>query len=436
MRRAQLVELCKQYALGTTGNMKDFKAKLEGFSENKIRWKYLIPGAKRSHRGVRDGKINKTSKVKQENVSKPTKKAKLSTLRRNEMMGQAADGSNRSQLFVAERSKDMRTLEEKQNLLTWARAHRQANPYLPPEEIAKRLKVKADADAVKNSPSIIAAYIRSTQEQIAGLTSMVGMLVERSTGILPAALPMAPISPTLQVALPSLSIIPESQSLVPFTPVAPTVTILSVSEQIIDPSGDVIMHDTPVPAASPVDSGDVTVYRIGIGNGKRLAFKYTDILDPPHVTFVTNIARLDRVWDDEAPNWDAGDCSKISIIKGATVALRYWPDIYKNKNDQRWKGVKAVWTEWKYVVERYRSSTPDAFWVEFSADGERFTWKAICAHLRGLRVARDEKLTTEAKAEYGDRFAQVFCSRGKVMVDKSSIARRYLSLKNNSMNVD
>lgn len=36
------------------------------------------------------------------------------------MMGQAADGSNRPQLFIAERSKDMRTLEEKQNLLTWA----------------------------------------------------------------------------------------------------------------------------------------------------------------------------------------------------------------------------------------------------------------------------------------------------------------------------
>lgn len=81
-------------------------------------------------------------------------------------------------------------------------------------------------------------------------------------------------------------------------------------------------------------------------------------------------------------------------------------------------------------------STPDAFWAEFSTDGKHFTWKAICARLRDLRVVRDEELTVEAKAEYGDRFTQVFSNRGKVMVDKSSIARRYLSLKNNSMNID
>lgn len=81
----------------------------------------LIPGAKRSHRGVREGKVTKPGKIKQDAVSKtkPTKKAKLSTLRRNEMMGQPAGGSNKLQLFAAERSKDMRTLQAKQNLLVW-----------------------------------------------------------------------------------------------------------------------------------------------------------------------------------------------------------------------------------------------------------------------------------------------------------------------------
>lgn len=76
-------------------------------------------------------------------------------------------------------------------------------------------------------------------------------------------------------------------------------------------------------------------------------------------------------------------------------------------------------------------STPEAFWAEFSGDKGHFTWSLISARLRHLRAAHDEQLTNNARSEYGERFAQVFHNRGKVMVDKTAIARRYLSLKQN-----
>lgn len=107
------------------------------------------------------------------------------------------------------------------------------------------------------------------------------------------------------------------------------------------------MVDTPSTSTCKSNDNDIKTFTIIIGNSKHLTFKYTDILDPPQLTFANNIPRLDRLWDDEGPNWDPVDCSKVSIISGTTVALRYWPDIYKYKDDKRWQVAKAPWTEWK-----------------------------------------------------------------------------------------
>lgn len=106
------------------------------------------------------------------------------------------------------------------------------------------------------------------------------------------------------------------------------------------------MVDAPS-ASTGKSSDDTKKFTITIGNGKRLTFEYANIIDPPQLTFASNISRLDRLWDDERPNWDQTDCGKVSIIRGATVALRYWPDVYKHKNDKRWHGAKTLWIEWK-----------------------------------------------------------------------------------------
>ncbi|KAJ3809343.1 hypothetical protein F5876DRAFT_21741, partial [Lentinula aff. lateritia] len=118
------------------------------------------------------------------------------------------------------------------------------------------------------------------------------------------------------------------------------------------------------------------------------------------------------IWDDAGPNWDPKDCATVSSIKGVPVALCYWQEIYKGKKDQRWDGIKGSWSEWRYVAERYHSSTPEEFWLEFQTDaGQPLKWTAILERLRNLRVACDQELAARARAEYGPRFDEVFSYR-------------------------
>ncbi|KAJ3850948.1 hypothetical protein EV368DRAFT_2754, partial [Lentinula lateritia] len=144
---------------------------------------------------------------------------------------------------------------------------------------------------------------------------------------------------------------------------------------------------------SPVEKGTST---IKIAHGRSLNFESADICDPRQISFATNIPRLEHVWDDEGPNWDPADCGvNLLSINGTPIALRYWPE----KN----------WTEWKFVVEQYRSSTAKAFWKEFShADGKHFNWKRICETLRVQRAVYEQNIVDRAKAEYGADFDKIF----------------------------
>lgn len=84
----------------------------------------LLPIARRAHRGVRNGGITKNKPVPKKGAAaapstSKSKKLKLSTVRRNEIMGLPLDAPLGVQLFDTERSKDMRTLEQKNRLLSW-----------------------------------------------------------------------------------------------------------------------------------------------------------------------------------------------------------------------------------------------------------------------------------------------------------------------------
>ncbi|KAJ3870471.1 hypothetical protein F5051DRAFT_434594, partial [Lentinula edodes] len=105
LKQEALLALCKQYSLGTLGNKLVLKQKLIGFSENKIRWPSLIHGARRAHRGVCDGGITKNKPKPKDNT---------------------------------------RTLEEKAELLCWAKEFDESHPYIPEAEIARRRKAREE----------------------------------------------------------------------------------------------------------------------------------------------------------------------------------------------------------------------------------------------------------------------------------------------------
>jgi hypothetical protein len=85
------------------------------------------------------------------------------------------------------------------------------------------------------------------------------------------------------------------------------------------------------------------------------------------------------------------------------------------------------------MVERWRASTPDQFWSEFSYDdGRHMPFTAITAALRQQRQATDEAVAARARAEYGESFPAHFTyRRGNevfVMTKPSAIAKHYRSL--------
>ncbi|KAJ3731767.1 hypothetical protein DFJ43DRAFT_361546 [Lentinula guzmanii] len=468
-RRPALVQLCKAYQLSSYEKMDVLRERLAGFSEHVIRWKTLIPGAKRSHRGVRDGKITKnhssTKDNKQGNKSKPKKsKEKLSTLRRNDLMGITSSSTSLGQTtMVVRRSKDLRTLEEKNDLVKWAKEYIQTHPYIPPDELARRAQARAEAKAQASDTAVISDHFQATNRKIDDLTSIVGALVQSWPSYAPSLpIPVLPqlLSASSPPALPVSAASRDALDSSPpcFTPSTPALlrnnshrlTSLPTSSISTTLSSNALLDNIFSSAAhtSPVDQirdlsnptspseGDET-FVLKIADGKTVTFKQSDVRAPNQVSFATNISRLDRVWDDESPNWDPVDCgTRLLSINGVPIALRYWRNVYGGKKDKRWRGIKGIWTEWKFIIEQYRLSTPEVFWDRFtSATGERYNWKAICDALREERAIHNKELADTAKLEYGDNFHKFFSNRGKVMVDVSAIAHRYLALKN-TMEVD
>ncbi|KAF8828209.1 hypothetical protein HHX47_DHR4000568 [Lentinula edodes] len=148
LKRSALVQIAKDCGLSSHQNMGILREKLTEFSKDMVQWKTLLAGAHRAHRGVRSGKIvkNEPSPHKKNSPTSQTKKAKekLSTLRRNTLMGTSANAPS-CQILVAQRSKDMRTLKQKDQLLKLAKKFCDAHPYVPLEELNRRAKAKADA---------------------------------------------------------------------------------------------------------------------------------------------------------------------------------------------------------------------------------------------------------------------------------------------------
>ncbi|KAJ3891932.1 hypothetical protein GG344DRAFT_64992 [Lentinula edodes] len=483
LKRSALVQIAKDCGLSSHQNMNILREKITEFSKDMVQWKTLLAGARRAHRGVRSGKIVKNElspRHNKESSTSQTKKVKekLSTLRRNALMGTSTNAPS-GQILVAQRSKDMRTLEQKNQLLKLAKKFCDTHPYVPLEELNRRAKAKADA-AKAQSASVLLSEQKRTNEKIDSLASMVGNLVQ----CLPTLF-SAPFATSQSCSMSSLD-----SNFSTFRPVFAPPKLSTTFEELnmsddnaeLDAQANAdsepvakkncghmggmdnrviiekcdaenlagviavpcssstqaetanIVSRTEVSTVHPPVVKDITT--IKIAHGQVLNFNRADVHDPRQISFATNIPRLERVWDDEGTNWDPADCgTNLLSINGTPIALRYWPEVFSGKKDARWRALKKNWTEWKFVVERYRSSTPDAFWKEFtSTDGKCFNWKRICDTLRDQRAIHEQKIVDRAKAEYGADFDKVFMNRGKVLTDKTAIARRYLEKQTTDIN--
>ncbi|KAG1816279.1 hypothetical protein EV424DRAFT_1348246 [Suillus variegatus] len=159
---------------------------------------------------------------------------------------------------------------------------------------------------------------------------------------------------------------------------------------------------TPEEPAPAMEMSTKRMRVLKLGNGTLLQVADNEIPDPPAISFVNDIPRLNGIWDNHTEHWQ--DMSIINI-QGHPIAIEYWPLLYHYGHDQQWKGMKNKWTDWRDIVEWYRQGTPEQFWARFrAANGEPLKFTAIIHRLCKERKDAHFALVERACEEYGSDF--------------------------------
>ncbi|KAF8814126.1 hypothetical protein BYT27DRAFT_7082881 [Phlegmacium glaucopus] len=118
------------------------------------------------------------------------------------------------------------------------------------------------------------------------------------------------------------------------------------------------------------------------------------------------------MWDDTSEYWDG---HSVLVIKGVPIPIVYWKEVYARSKSGgswkqgHWKRAKGSWCEWKSIVKRWRQSSEQEFWKEFSdASGHKFSYTSIVDRLSQLQKEEDRKWADRARAHYGEEFKNVF----------------------------
>ncbi|KAH9020930.1 hypothetical protein EDB85DRAFT_2001884 [Lactarius pseudohatsudake] len=422
LSRAGLRELCDAFRLAKTGNKTTLKDRLKNFSADRQGWDGLLPGARKKHRGPRDGGVTKSTKGPGKKAS-----AKRSTLRRELLFSAAAAagmGSTTQPCLPTERSKDMRTAEERAAVLVWADSFVARNPYKPepepePENESSPPDVGRDWDGaarvhgdISNAPSSPTLQLQLQQVQAQLATVMATIAGGNGGGVAP--------SPVIVVGAPA----PAHRG--PGTTDSATTTTDPTTTD--GPSPPTSSHQRPPTLAVSVLRGPLDYLKLG--NGRSLCFEKQSVPDPPLVSFAKDLPRLVRAWDDSSPEWTPSEA--VLRIQGEPIALKHWPTVYRYGKSGQWAGTKKNWAHWRDIATSWQELTETGFWQKFTADGQPMSYTAICEALKEERMAADRCLAEQAKDKYGDGFGAAFeYRRGSehIVRNKSSaIARHYRSL--------
>ena len=84
-----------------------------------------------------------------------------------------------------------------------------------------------------------------------------------------------------------------------------------------------------------------------LGDGTILTLTRTEVPDPPAVSFATDIARLNRIWDDTSMYWTPAEC--VLKIHNHPIALVHWPAIYSYGKKGQWRGTLNKWSDCSQV---------------------------------------------------------------------------------------
>lgn len=415
----ELKDLLRVHKQPLSGNKPTLLQRLVDFSGNPAAWNETVAGCRRPHKGPRDV----TNKAQTGEEKKPKKKSQVAA-RRDELMGERSPAEP---VQVVQRSKDIRTEQQKNEVIAWAARFVANNPDIQTPRQPKEpnaIKVKPELDSrLANIEGQLQVLLSTVKGNPNG--NVMSMPPPRTPSLelptfpaytdtsLPSFIPNIIFPPPLPLSLPAL----------PFAISSPPPALdLTVNESITE-SMKMTTEPIPKPMKAATDPINESTKVLVLGNGTRLEFHSSDVPDPLSLSFVKDIPKLGRVWDDTRPEFSPSECSLK--IKGHAIALKHWPITYSYSHDQRWKGTKKTWDNWKWVAERYHWSTPENFWEEFrDENGHKMTFTAISKTLRKLRTEADQRLVQQQRERLGSEFSQQFQVRGRTMVRASAIAKR------------
>ncbi|KAF7779027.1 hypothetical protein Agabi119p4_3375 [Agaricus bisporus var. burnettii] len=371
--RSELIELCRGFNLSIGGTKPALLDRLRHFASQPEQWKALLTnGARRPHRGLRK-EANGTRKAS----------TKVSAQRRENMFGYEASphASAAQPPLPTARSKDNRSIEQKQNFLEWARRNVERNSSQVPHPFPPR-----------EVPVINATTLLSP---------------------LPPPLPS-----TAATAMPSLTLAPSSQPAC--LPASQPPFLAFAGHASVSPA---VVPTVVVPNEKDKERA------VQLGGNFVLRFRPSEIPYSAAAILSQDIPRIAKIWDDTLPCWDPA--AAALTIHGHPVALRYWPQIYFRDPRQRWESLKRTWNAWKTIALYWHEIGAEGFWSEFTDEsGKRWSYTRILDAIRKRRKEENLVIMDSAVKEFGPCFSSEFSYRkGKekrvALTEPSAIARYY-----------
>ncbi|KAE9389539.1 hypothetical protein BT96DRAFT_980670 [Gymnopus androsaceus JB14] len=384
-----------------SGNKPTLLQRLVNFSGNPAAWNETVAGCQRPHKGPRDF----TNKAQTGEEKKPKKKSQ-----------------------VIQRSKDIRTEQQKNEVIAWAAQFVANNPDIQTPRQPKEpnaIKVKPELDSrlanIEGQLQVLLSTVKGNPNgNVMSMPPPPTPLLELPTfpaytkTSLPSFIPNIIFPPPLPLSLPAL----------PFAISSPPPAFDLMVNESITKSMKMTTKPIPKPTKAATDPINKLTKVLVLGNGTRLEFHCLDVPDPLLLSFVKDIPKLGRVWEDTRPEFSPSECSLK--IKGHAIALKHWPITYSYSHDQCWKGTKKTWDNWKiyppspismlyflrsfqWVAECYHQSTLENFWEEFRDDnGHKMTFMAISKTLQKLQTEADQCLVQQQREWLGSEFSQQF----------------------------
>ncbi|KAH7874297.1 uncharacterized protein C8R40DRAFT_1070109 [Lentinula edodes] len=405
MRVPELKKLCGDVGQPRSGTKIVLQERLKTFSMDTELWKLLQPGARRPHKGSR-------SHEKTTNENSPKKKSAY-VKRREALFGDAEMAG-----FV-QRSKDLRTEQEKKETLDWAaQMSKEFEDFQHPRAAVREKKIEAQLDTLLE----LIRCNSTAQIPMRPLAHSLPSLPSTSSGQAGAS---TALGHRLIVPLPQSDT--ESISVAPAPPIEPALVPVSSTNVSVPPHQP--LPEPPLSLMSEPTRASGPSRVIVLADGTRITFVSSDVPDPILVSFSDDIAKLVRMWDEAALGYQADEC--YLKIKGYGIPLRLWEQAYKYSGDGRWKGTKDKWCKWKFIVEAYNLLGKEAFWQKYHdpKTDKPMSYTAIVEALRSERKVNDALVTVRLQEQLGDKFKNSFGYRGQQLVRASAIAKRSRTMK-------